>query len=57
MRKLHTSEGLDDFLRRWNCVALARPNCISISTSEKDVDECVREIANHLGLLAGSAAT
>lgn len=50
MRKLHTVEGLDGFLDQWNCVALDRPDCVTVSTEGRAVDACVAEIAERLGL-------
>lgn len=57
MRKLHTTEGLEDFLDRWNCVPLARPNCVTVSTDGKGVADCVEEIAQRLSLDRPRAAT
>lgn len=53
MRKLHTVEGLDDFLERWNCVALERPNGVTVPTDGRSVAECVDEIARSLSLDRG----
>jgi hypothetical protein len=50
MRKLHTAEGLDEFLDRWNCVALDRPNCVTVSTEGRSSSDCVAEIARRLSL-------
>lgn len=50
MRKLHTPEGLDDFLDRWNCVPLDRPNCVVVETDGRSVEVCVSEIAERLAL-------
>lgn len=52
MRKLRTVEGLEEFLARWNCVALDRPNCITVSTDGRGAEDCVAEIARRLALKA-----
>ncbi len=57
MRKLHTTEGLEGFLARWNCVPLDRPHCITVSTDGRDVADCVDEIAQQLSLDRPPAAT
>lgn len=50
MRKLHTTDGLEDFLSRWNCVPLDRPDSITVRTGGRGVEACVEEIALRLSL-------
>jgi adenylylsulfate kinase-like enzyme len=50
MRKLHTAEGLEEFMDRWNCVALDRSNCVTVSTEGRAPSDCVAEIARRLSL-------
>ena len=48
MRKLHSVQGLDEYLGAWNFVALDRPNTISINTDARAPKECAEEIAERL---------
>jgi len=48
MKKLHTVEGLDEFMRTWNVVALERENTVVISTEDRSADECAEEIAKRV---------
>jgi adenylylsulfate kinase-like enzyme len=50
MRKVTTIQGLDGFLARYNCVALARPTCITVATEGRTAAVCAGEIAQRLGL-------
>lgn len=52
MNKLNTISGLEDFLARWNCVALERPNCITVRTENRSAADCAEEIALCLSLRA-----
>lgn len=45
MRKIHSVEGLHDYIREWNFVALDRPNTISVRTDGRSPEECAEEIA------------
>ena len=45
MRKLHTVEGLDEYVGAWNFVALDRPNTICLETDARSPAECAEEIA------------
>lgn len=45
MRKLHTVEGLHDFLERWNIVALDRPRTVRVTTEGRTPESCAEEIA------------
>ena len=48
MRKLHTVEGLEEFMGQWNLVALDRPNTIVVTTDGRSAEECAEEIANRV---------
>jgi len=48
MRKIHTAEGLDRYLKEWNFVALNRPNTISLTTDGRTPEECAGEIARRV---------
>jgi shikimate kinase len=48
MRKLHSVQGLEEFMRAWNLVALERPNTIVVSTDGRSADECAEEIAKRV---------
>lgn len=48
MRKLHTVEGLDEFMDAWNLVALDRPNTIVVETEGRSAAECADEIAKRV---------
>lgn len=50
MRKLHSIEGLDEYLGAWNLVALDRPNTIAVRTDGRSADECAEEIAQRVSL-------
>jgi len=45
MRKLHTVEGLDEYVEKWNNIPLDRRNTVVISTEERSAEECAAEIA------------
>jgi hypothetical protein len=48
MRKLHSVEGLDEFLERWNTVALERPSTLVVSTDGRSANDCAEEIAKRV---------
>ena len=50
MDKLHTADGLEQFLHRWNCVALERPNSVTVRTEGRSATDCVEEIGLCLSL-------
>jgi chloramphenicol 3-O-phosphotransferase len=50
MRKVRSMEGLHKNLDRWNCVAVPRNNCVTVTTDEKTPSECAREIIDLLRL-------
>ena len=52
MKKLHTVEGLEQFLTQWNCIALPHADCITIQTSERTPEDCADEIVKRLSLRA-----
>jgi chloramphenicol 3-O-phosphotransferase len=45
MRKIHTVEGLREYIERWNFVALDRPNTIFVGTEGRSPEDCAGEIA------------
>jgi hypothetical protein len=45
MRKIHTVEGLDEYMEAWNVVALERPNTVIVGTEGRSPEECAEEIA------------
>jgi adenylylsulfate kinase-like enzyme len=42
--KVHTVKGLHDFLKRWNCVAIPRDNCVTLITDDKTPEQCAAEL-------------
>ena len=44
MEKVRSVNGLHALLRRWNCVAVPRKNCITIVTDQKTPSMCASEI-------------
>ena len=44
MEKVRSVAGLHGLLRRWNCVAVPRKNCVTIVTDEKTPSACASEI-------------
>jgi len=48
--KVRSVMGLHGQLRRWNCVAVPRDNCITIVTDSRGPSECAEEIIDALGL-------
>jgi adenylylsulfate kinase-like enzyme len=50
MRKVRSVEGLHKNLDRWNCVAVPRNNCVTVTTDEKTSSECAEEIIDLLRL-------
>jgi len=49
MHKLHTTEGLDEFIDAWNLTPLDRPNTVTLTTDGRTPQECATEIAALLG--------
>ena len=45
MRKLHSVQGLDEFMAAWNLVALERPNTLVVRTEGRSPEDCAEEIA------------
>ena len=48
MRKLHSIQGLDEYIGAWNFMALERPNTFAVKTDGRSPEECAEEIANRL---------
>lgn len=48
MRKIHTVEGLHEYIGAWNFVALDRPNTISVATDARSPEQCAEEIAKRV---------
>lgn len=48
MRKLHTAQGLDEFMRTWNVVPLARPNTLVVKSEGRSAEDCADEIAKRV---------
>ncbi|MFG0313540.1 MAG: hypothetical protein ACF8LL_05070 [Phycisphaerales bacterium] len=48
MRKLHSVQGLEEFLGTWNLVPLERSNTIVVSTEGRSADECAEEIVKRV---------
>jgi adenylylsulfate kinase-like enzyme len=48
--KVRSVMGLHAQLRRWNCVAVPRNNCITIVTDSREPSECAEQIIDALGL-------
>ena len=50
MGKVRSVDGLRAQLRRWNCVAVPRANCVTIVTDDRSAAECAQQIIDGLGL-------
>ena len=48
MRKLRSVQGLDEFMDKWNIVALDRPNTMVVTTDGRSAAECAEEIAERV---------
>ena len=48
MQKLHSVEGLEEFMQKWNIVPLDRPNTIAVATEGRSAAECAHEIAERV---------
>jgi adenylylsulfate kinase-like enzyme len=48
MRKLHSIEGLEEYMGVWNFTALDRPNTIAVKTDGRSAEECAQEIAERV---------
>jgi len=48
MRKLRTTESLDEFLATWNIVPLDRPDILIVATDGRSPADCADEIARHV---------
>ena len=48
MRKLHSIEGLEEFMSAWNITALDRPNTIVVKTDGRSARACAQEVADVL---------
>ncbi|HSM03852.1 MAG TPA: hypothetical protein VK858_04495 [Longimicrobiales bacterium] len=48
MRKIHSVQGLEEYMGAWNFVALDRPHTISIRTDGRRARACAEMIADRV---------